>query len=68
MGDFSRKGRLGAEGGHNMSRAVTSATRHGPAVSELGSPGTAVAARVSVNSPATIWESNKSDPLLTLET
>lgn len=68
QGDFSRKDKLGSEGGHNMKRAVTSLTGHGPAVSELGSPGTVVAATASINSPATIRESNKSGPLSTQET
>lgn len=31
LGDFSREGKLGAEGGPNRSRAVTSPTGHGQA-------------------------------------
>lgn len=31
LGDFSREGKLGAEGGRNRSRAVTSPTGHGQA-------------------------------------
>jgi len=39
LGNSSRVGKLGAEGGHDTSRAMTSLMGHNPAVSKLGSPG-----------------------------